>query len=264
MDLQLQDRTAIIGGASRGIGKAIALGLAQEGANVILCARNEANLRNTEIDIVKISSQNHVLSIPGDLSTYEDIRRIVHETLHVFERIDIVVNNIGSPMVKPISQLEDTEFADAFNQNCLSGLRMIKETLTTMKQQRWGRIINILSTKIKEPSNGFSLSTTSRIALAGLSKNLSLELAPFGITINNILPGYTSTQGLNDVIEQKAEQEQESTQSIITKMINNVPMGRLAQPEEIADLVTFLASERSKYITGQTISIDGGMQKSLF
>ena len=98
----------------------------------------------------------------------------------------------------------------------------------------------------------------------GLSKNLSLELAPFGITINNILPGYTSTQGLNDVIEQKAEQEQESTQSIITKMINNVPMGRLAQPEEIADLVTFLASERSKYITGQTISIDGGMQKSLF
>ena len=109
MDLQLQDRTAIIGGASKGIGKAIALGLAQEGANVILCARNEANLRNTEIDIVKISSQNHVLSIPGDLSTYEDIRRIVHETLHVFERIDIVVNNIGSPMVKPISQLEDTE-----------------------------------------------------------------------------------------------------------------------------------------------------------
>ena len=258
MDLGLKERVAIIGGSSKGMGKATAIALAREGVFVTICARTEAELRKAEIEISRIASQQHVLAMTADLSRPDHIKRVVRGTFNRFERVDIVVNNIGGPPPGKPSELEDEQWNQALELNFLSAVRMSREVIPYMKQQRWGRIINLLSNAVRQPVLDLVLSTSTRLAVVGFSKMLSNELALFNITVNNALPGSIMTGRMTDLYEAMAQQENKSPDDMIKEATQRIPMRRLGRPEEMGDLITFLASERASYITGQSISLDGG------
>ena len=264
MDLGLRDRVAIVGGSSKGMGRATALALAREGASVTICARDEADLRKTEIEIARASSQHHVLAIPADLGRNEDIKRVVRATFNRFGRIDISVNNVGGPPEGRPSELEDKQWEEALEQGFFSVLRMSREVVPYMKQQQWGRIINRLSISVKQPQDGMVLSTSSRVAVVGYSKTLATELASFNITVNNVLPGYILTDRLAVTYEVKAQEQGRTTEEAIKDATRVIPMGRHGKPEEVGDLIVFLASERASYITGSSISLDGGALQSIY
>ena len=258
MDMGLRERVAIVGGSSKGMGRAAALALVKEGTSVTICARNEVELRKTEIEIARASSQHHVLAIPADLSHIEDVKRVVRGTFNRFGRIDISVNNIGRSSMGRPSELNDEDWDGALDENFLSVVRMSREVIPYMKQQQWGRIINRLSISVKQPVDGMVLSTSSRMAVLGYSKMLATELASFNITVNNVLPGYILTDRMASFYEEQAQEQGRSPEEITKEVISSIPMGRLGKPEEVGHLIAFLASERASYITGASISLDGG------
>lgn len=258
MNLGLKERVALVGGSSKGMGKATAIALAQEGAFITICSRTESELRQAEIDIARSASQQHVLAITADLSVPGNIKRVIRDTINRFERIDIVVNNIGGPPPGKPSELGDEEWQNALEQNFLSAVRMSREVIPYMKQQRWGRIINLLSNAVRQPTLDLVLSTSSRLAVVGYAKMLSNELAPFNITVNNVLPGAVMTDRMTSLYAAMAKNEGKSTDELIKQSSQRIPMRRLGRPEEMGDLITFLASEKASYITGQNISLDGG------
>ena len=258
MDLGLRDRAAIVGGSSRGMGRATALALAREGAYVTICARNDGDLRGTAMEIARITSQSHVLAVRADLSRYEDIRHVVRDTVNRFERIDILVNNVGGPPVGKAADLDDETWLAAFEQDFLSAVRMSREVIPFMKQQRWGRIINLLSISIRQPADGLVLSTAIRMTVAGFAKVLSDEVASFNITVNNVLPGYILTDRLRSLHETEAQEKGRSVEELIQETAKQIPLGRMGKPEEMGELIAFLASERAGYITGASIPLDGG------
>ncbi|MQF64614.1 SDR family oxidoreductase [SAR202 cluster bacterium AC-409-J13_OGT_754m] len=258
MDLGLKERVAIIGGSSKGLGKAIATSLAKEGTYVTICARTESELRKAEMDIARSATQQHVLAIPADLSQIEDIKRVVRDTYNRFERLDIVVNNTGGPPPGKPSELEDSEWYQALEQNFMSAVRMSKEVIPLMKQQRWGRIINLLSNVVKQPGLDLVLSTSTRLGVVGFSKMLSQELGRFNITVNNILPGLIMTDRITSLYESKGQAEGADPDELLRAVTQSIPARRLGRPEEIGDLVAFIASERAAYLSGQSLSLDGG------
>ena len=262
MELGLRDRVAIVGGSSKGMGKATALALAREGAFVTLCARTQSDLRKVEMEIARTASQRHVLAIPADLSKPENIKLVVRDTFNRFERIDVVVNNIGGPPPGQPSELRDQEWYDALEQNFMSAIRMSREVIPYMKQQRWGRIINLLSNAVREPVLNLVLSTSSRLAVVGYAKMLSNELARFNITVNNVLPGQVMTDRMTSLYTAMAEGGDRTAEDLMKEAAQQIPMRRLGRAEEMGDLITFLASERASYITGQNISLDGGSLSS--
>ena len=258
MDLGLRERVAIVGGSSRGMGRATALSLAKEGASVTICARTESDLRKTEMEIARVSSQQHVLAVAGDLSRPEDVKRVTRNTFNRFGRIDILVANLGGPPTGRPSELDDEKWSEAIELNFLSVVRMCREVIPFMKQQQWGRIINMLSTVVRQPTEGLVLSTSSRLAVVGYAKMLSTELAPFNITVNNVLPGAVLTDRLTSLFEATAAEAGREPEEIAKDNTKKIPMGRLGKPEEMGDLITFLASDKAGYITGATIPLDGG------
>ena len=258
MDLGIRDRVAIVGGSSKGMGRAAALALAKEGASVTIAARNEAALRQTELEIARASSQHHVLALPADLSRSEDIKRVVRHTFNRFGRIDISINNMRDPATGLPSDLGDEEWDEAIEQNFLSVVRMSREVVPYMQQQQWGRIVNRLSISVRQPQERLVLSTSSRMAVAGYAKMLSTELASFNITVNNVLSGPVLTDGLASYYETLAQEQGRSPEEVTEEAIRAIPMGRLCKPEEVGDLIAFLASERASYVTGASIPLDGG------
>ena len=261
MDLGLRDRVAIVGGSSKGVGLATALAFAKEGASVTICARHEADLRKAEMEVARSSSQHHVLAIPADLSHIEDIRRVVRGTFNRFGRIDISVNNIGAPPLGRPSELDDGEWEGAIEQNFLSVVRMSREVVPYMKQGQWGRIVNRLSISVRQVLDGMVLSTSSRMAVVGYAKMLANELAPFNITVNSVLPGSIQSDR-PESIDGTTQAAETSSEEAIKKAAKAVPMGRLGTPEEVGDLIAFLSSERAGYLTGATITLDGGALQS--
>ena len=262
MDLGFRDRVAIVGGSSKGMGRAIAMALAKEGASVTVCARNEGELRRAEIDIARANTQHHVLAIPADLSRDADIKRIVRSTFNRFGRIDIAVNNVGASPLGQLSEIEDQEWEEALEQNFFSVVRMSREVVPYMKQQQWGRIINRLSISVKQPLDGMGLATASRMGVVGYSKMLAAELAPFNITVNNVLAGYIHTDQLSAYCESRAQETGGSAEEMMKEVAKAVPMGRLGKPEDVGDVIAFLASERAGYITGENVVLDGGVVKA--
>lgn len=258
MELGLKDRVAIIGGSSRGIGRAIALAFAREGASVTICARDEAALRRTELELARISSQHHVLAIPADLSVHRDIRRVVRDTFNRFDQISILVTHVGTSPSGPVSELEDEDISAALERNFFSAVRLSREVLPHMKQQHWGRIINLLSTSAHQAMPSEALATSSQLSVMGYFKALSNELAPFNITVNNIATGPIDTESFKSRIADLAEQEGKSTDDLLKATVAEIPMNRLGKPEEVGDLAAFLASERAGYVTGTSIVVDGG------
>ena len=261
MDLGLTERVAIVGGAGRETGRYIARTLVSEGAKVSICARNEEGLRRLELELAAIGSQQNVLAIPADLSEPRDIRRVVRDTFNRFGQINILIFQSGYPTREPASDLEDDDLIQQLEQTFLSALRLSREVIPHMKQEHWGRIINLAGTSPQQAAAGTALSTARQLYLIGYFKTLANELAPFNITVNNVLSGPLETQELRELLEERSRSEDASLTELTRATYRGVPMGRLGKPEELGDMIAFLASERAGYLTGACISIDGGQNQ---
>ena len=263
MDLGLQGKAALVGGSSKGIGRAIALGLAREGCNVSICARDNAALAETA-STIRGETDAKVFSLVCDMARYEDIKRVVQETANNFGRLDILVNNAGGPRTGTFEEMDETDWLQAINQNLMSAVRATREVLPHLRRSGGGRVINITSIAVKQPIDRLILSNTARLGVVGMAKTLSRELAPEGITVNNVCPGNIATERLMSLIEERAQGEGLQMEEAIEIEERRVPMGHLGDPEDVANLVVFLASVKARYITGATIQVDGGSTVAVF
>jgi 3-oxoacyl-[acyl-carrier protein] reductase len=250
-----------VGGASRGIGKAVAFGLAREGCRVAICARDETRLR-AAADEIRSATGGDVLAVPCDMAVAEEILRFVAATVDAFGRLDIVVNNAGGPPAGPFESHDEAAWDQALRQNFLSVVRTVREALPHLRAAGGGRIINLTSIAVKEPIPGLILSNAARLAVVGLAKTLSRELGPDGITVNNVCPGLTLTDRMRELYGGRAEAAGRSLEEVLAEEAGRIPLGRLAQPEDVAALVIFLASGPARHITGTTIQVDGGSTSS--
>lgn len=262
MDLGLKDRIAIVAAASRGIGFACARELAREGARVFLCSR-EAQRASDAAQKIHEETGADVAGIACDVTNDAEVRAFVNLALERAGRVDICVTNAGGPPAKVFAETELDVFRQAFELNALSAIRFAKLVLPGMLERRWGRIINITSVSVKQPIDGLLLSNTVRAGLTGWAKTVSNEVAAEGVTVNNVAPGYTLTERQDELAEVRGKAAGKSKQEIIESWALQAPIGRMAEPEEIAAAVAFLASERASYITGVTLQVDGGWVKSL-
>lgn len=262
MDLELRDKTAIVTAASHGLGKACAFRLAREGSNVVICARGKEDLMKTAEEI-SAATGRRVEWVQADISKPDDIEMLVDATRIAFGGVDILVTNCGGPRRGSFISLDDNAWREAYDQVLMSVVRLIRAAVPHMRNMQSGRIINITSVSVKQPIEHLMLSNSLRSAVVGMAKTLSNELAPFGILVNNVAPGYTLTNRIYDLAMDEARELGISHEEIMATYHENIPLNRMARPEEIADVVAFLASPRASYITGATIPIDGGYYQGL-
>lgn len=262
MDLGLKGKNALVTASSKGIGKACAEALASEGCNVMICSRNSENLIQVADELIR-NYGTDVHWFKCDLRNPDDIEELVKETYRAFGSIDIVVNNCGGPPSNYIFNFTDDDWNNANQEILMSVIRISNLVIESMKKNNFGRIINITSVTVKQPIQRLVLSNSLRNAVVGYAKTLSNEVAQFGITVNNVAPGYTLTKRVYDLAVDQAKLTGKSHEEILKSYTQDIPMGRLGKPEEIGNLVAFLASEKAGYITGQTIFIDGGYIKAV-
>ena len=261
MDLGLADRVAIVGGAGLEMGKHVALALASEGARVCLCARNEEGLRAAEIEVARIGTQHNVLAMPADLSEPRDIRRVARDTFNRFGRIDILVVRTRQPNLASLADVEDLRMADEVERQLLSAVRLTREVIPYMKQDHWGRIINLDLPSMEQVVEGVPQSDARQLYFNGYFRTLAQELAPFNITVNSLLTGPLDTEELKQYLESQALQEDVEPSELARRTAKRVPMRRLATPGEVGEMIAFLASERTGFLTGATIAVDGGLSR---
>jgi 3-oxoacyl-[acyl-carrier protein] reductase len=260
MNLNLENKNALVCGSTQGIGKAAAIALASEGVIVTLVARNESKLKEVIKQLPK--SQNHDY-IVADFMNPEALKLKVENYILQNHGFHILINNTGGPRSGPIIDASLGAFEDAFTQHLKCNHVLAQLTVPFMKETSYGRIINIISTSVKEPIEGLGVSNTIRNAVGNWSKTLSFELGHLGITVNNVLPGFTETERLNEIIKVKAKQSKTGIEEMAAIMKTHTPARRFAKPEETASAVVFLASEAASYINGVNIPVDGGRTKSL-
>ncbi|CAL2093406.1 SDR family oxidoreductase [Tenacibaculum sp. 190524A05c] len=258
MNLEIQNKNALVCGSTQGIGKATAIGLAEEGANVTLVARNEEKLKAV-LNELPNNNQNHSY-IVADFTNPEDLKNKIEASKNNYH---ILINNTGGPAGGPVFNAELSEFERAFTMHLKCNHVLTQAVVPFMKEQGYGRVINVISTSVKQPLDGLGVSNTIRGAVANWSKTMANELGQFGITVNNVLPGATSTERLNEIINNKANKTGKSVDEVINTMKNAAPAKRFAKPEEVANAVVFLASERASFINGINVPVDGGRTKSL-
>ncbi len=263
MDLGLRDRVAIVAASSTGLGKAVGLGLAREGAKLALCARTEATLNATAAEIQKQTGVE-VLARAVDVTVEDQVRLFVAETANHFGRVDICVTNAGGPPSKPFAQTTVEDWQSGVQLNLMSTLYFAREVLPIMQKQKWGRLITVTSMSVKQPIDNLILSNAVRSAVSGLAKSLSNEYATDNVLVTNVCPGWTQTARLDQLAKRLAKTEGISPDQIRARWASQVPLKRLGQPEEFANLVVFLASERASYITGVSIAVDGGFVKGIY
>jgi len=261
MEINLKNKTAWVFGGSKGIGRAIAIQLSKSGANILLISRNKTDLIKTKEELDVKRGQNHDF-ISVDMSNIPLLKKTLQNYINL-NSVDIVINNSGGPIGGPAHTAEVDEYLSAFNQHVLSAQIINQLVLPIMKRKHFGRIINIISTSVKQPIEGLGVSNTIRGAMANWSKTLSVELGQFGITVNNILPGATKTERLIQLIQNKASKNNQSTELVADTMKKSIPAGRFADPDEVAYIVVFLCSGFANYINGINIPVDGGRTKSL-
>ena len=257
MNLNLKGKRALVCGSTQGIGKAAAIELALLGAELILTARNEEQLKKVcnELDIS--AGQKHKY-ISVDFSNPQLLQELVIKEIATNGNIHVLVNNTGGPAAGPIVSAKIDEFTNAFNQHLICNHLLVQACMEGMKKDNYGRIINVISTSVKLPLKGLGVSNTIRAAVANWSKTLSIELAAFGITVNNVLPGATSTVRLSSIIENKSKRTGISEEEIKHEMLQEIPAGRFADASEIANAIAFLASPAAAYINGINVPVDGG------
>jgi len=263
MNLGLKDRVAIVAASSTGLGKAVALGLAREGAALALCARTESVLAATAEEIRQATGAR-VMTRAFDVTRHEDVRSFVSDTAAAYGRLDICVANAGGPPSRTFAETTVEDWHTAAELNLMSTVYFAKEALPRMQERRWGRFIAITSVTVKQPVDGLILSNAVRSGVSGLVKTLANEYGPYNVLVNNVCPGYTATARLLELSEKLAAKEGVSAREIEDRWARQAPLGRVGQPEEFANLVVFLASERASYITGASIQVDGGLVKGTY
>ena len=261
MNISLENKHAVVCGSTQGIGNAAAKELALLGAKVTLIAHIEDELKNACAELPRPFSQMHDY-VCADFSKPEDLKMKV-EKYAAGKNIHILINNTGGPKGGPITEAKPEEFIATFSQHLICNHILVQAVLDGMKKEKYGRIINIISTSVKQPIKGLGVSNTIRGAVANWAKTLAGEVAQYGITVNNILPGSTETQRQRSLFEIKAEREKKSLDEIKKEALAEIPMARFASPAELANAVAFLASPAASYITGINLPVDGGRTGSL-
>lgn len=263
MELGLKGKVALVAASSRGLGRAVAEELAAEGVSLVLCARTEGSLSET---CAAISSESGVeaFGVTADVSTREGAERVAREGLRKFGRIDILVTNAGGPPAGAFESLAREAWEEAVRLTLLSVLDLTRAVLPVMKQRHWGRILNITSVAVKQPLPNLILSNSLRAAVTGFSRTLADEVAPFGITVNNIMPGYTRTERVEELSATIAAKEGVTRAEVLARWEAAIPLKRLGEPREFAAMAAFLVSERAGYITGSSVAVDGGWVRGLF
>jgi 3-oxoacyl-[acyl-carrier protein] reductase len=261
MKFELKNKVALVTGGSQGIGLACIESLAFEGCNIGMLARNEENLKE-KCSYISEKYKVDCLPIKGDVSDPDIPDFAIKIMKKKFSRLDILVNNSGGPPLGSFINYNDNDWDQAINLNLMSVIRFTKFAYPVMKENNFGRIINILSLLAKEPSAPMVLSATARAGVIAYTKSVSYEMAPYGITINSICPGGVLTNRFKNLLNERAQQLKVDTKDFYIERASTVPLGRFAKPKEIGDIAAFLASEKSSYITGTSINADGGQGKS--
>jgi 3-oxoacyl-[acyl-carrier protein] reductase len=251
MDLGIQNKVALVLASSKGLGKAVAVELAKEGAKVIICGTDANALNATEAEM-KTVSPGKVASFLCDITDESQRKLLVQQSINTFGDIDILVTNTGGPAAGPFEQFKLDDWKHLYNLLFLSAVDIIQQVLPGMKKKGFGRILTITSVAVKQPADNLISSNAVRTSLLGLVKSLSNEVAGYGITVNNLLPGYTTTNRLEKLIEKNPE---------VNKVKETIPMKRFGTPAEFAAAAAFLVSQRASYITGQSLAVDGGWTK---
>ncbi len=262
MDLGIKGRAALVAGASKGLGLAVARGLAAEGCDLALCARSQDKLEAVGADIAA-EFKVGVMVKPVDLSQGEAARAFAAEAAEQYGRVDILVNNAGGPPPGGFEELGQDAWERAVELTLFSALAMTRAVLPGMRAQGWGRVINMTSVSVKQPLPGLILSNSVRAAVVGWAKTLADEVASAGVTVNNVLPGWMLTERVEQLLAARASAGGVSREEALEQIVAGIPLGRMGEPQEFADLVCFLASERAAYITGVSYLIDGGLHRGL-
>lgn len=260
MNLDLTGKNALVCGSTQGIGKAAAIELALLGANVTLVARNEEKLKVTVGELERIGSHDYIVA---DFSSPDNVKNALTDYMKNGKEFHILVNNTGGPPAGPIADAKTEEFVAAFTSHLLCNHILAQAVLPGMKKAGYGRIINVISTSVKQPLKGLGVSNTIRAAVGNWAKTLSLEVASFGITVNNVLPGATATQRLEGIISAKSARTGASKTDLEQEMIHEIPAGRFAAPEEVAAAIAFLSTPAAAYINGINVPVDGGRTGNL-
>jgi 3-oxoacyl-[acyl-carrier protein] reductase len=262
MDLGLAGRVALVAASSKGLGRAVAEEFAAEGAHLVMCARGQEALSEASAAADR-AGVGEVIAVAADLSTEDGVSAVASTALDHFGRVDVLVNNAGGPPAGPFESHSMEAWRTALRLNLESALLLTHAVLPGMRERRWGRIVNITSVAVKEPVDGLILSNSVRAAVTGWARTLANEVAADGVTVNNALPGYTVTGRLLELADSVSAQKGISIDDVRAMWEASIPMGRLGEPREFAALVAFLASDRASYITGRSITVDGGRTRGL-
>ena len=263
MDLGLSDKVALVAASSRGLGYAIAHELAAEGASIVICARNEGRLSEAAREIASATGAR-VVSVAADVARPADVSNLVGRALEAFGRVDVLVTNSGGPPPGTFESTSLEAWRAAVDILLTSAVELTRAVLPRMKERRFGRILNVTSITVKQPIDNLILSNALRAAVTGMARTLANEVASFGITVNNLLPGYTRTERLSELATATASRTGGAPADFYARLEREIPARRLGEPRELAALCAFLASERASYVTGQSIAVDGGWIKGLF
>jgi 3-oxoacyl-[acyl-carrier protein] reductase len=252
MDLGLKGRKALVAGASKGLGKACAKALIDEGTRVFICSRNAAELERTAAEI------NAVGYSAADVSRASEVQRVVAEAIEMLGGLDILVTNAGGPPTGPFEKVGDEDWDTAYQLNLMSAVRLIRVALPALKASGRGRIVNLTGYGVKEP-----ITDSLRAGVTVMAKTIATDLAPYGITVNNIAPGPIMTDRVTEVFNARAQSLGADAEGLTKRFATTIPVRRMGEPKEIGDLCAYLASAQAGYLTGQSIVVDGGANRSI-
>lgn len=263
MDLGLEGKVAMVAAASKGLGKAVAMGLAREGARVSICAREADQLQATASEIREATGVE-VVAVPTDVMRRDELEHWVQRTVEELGPPLIAVSNAGGPPPGNFFDLTEADWRAAFDLTLMSAVHLAYRTVPFMREAGWGRVITMTSISVKMPLDNLMLSNSIRMAVIGLTKSLSNELAGEGITVNSVLPGWTRTERVQQLLQSIAQRDGIPVEEAEARITRNIPAGRMGRPEEFANVVVFLASERASYVNGASLQVDGGFYRAVY